>query len=71
MKSAIACDDWKVSVFERRLREALFVYDGPFVGLTPDIRIFNVTTDDQATLMLVLRQCQAECARRKAELQGP
>lgn len=67
MKAGIAVDNWKLSIFRKRLTEAGFEYeDGG--ALTADTTLLTVETGDILALKKVIEKCQAEC--RKAQHEG-
>lgn len=65
MKVGIVVDDWKLSIFKRRLTEAGYDWT-----LGPDPFVKNVSamlieTDDIQALKGVIKNCQIEAARKK------
>lgn len=65
MKMGIAVDNWKLSVFRKRLRKAGYAYeDGG--ALTGDTTLLTVETSDVLALKKVLEKCQDECRRKGA-----
>ncbi len=62
-KAGIAVDDWKLPVFRRQLTAAGFEYEdrGPLTG---DTTMLAVETDDVPRLAALLKDCQAECAKK-------
>lgn len=64
MKAGITVDDWKLSVFRKRLTEAGYSYeDGGWI--LPEVTLLTVETQDILALKKVLDACQLECARMK------
>jgi hypothetical protein len=59
MQIAIAIDDWKLSIFERHLAQSGYTYKtGP--GLTSDMMILYVVTDNAVALGEVVRAANLE-----------
>lgn len=64
MRAAIAIDAWKLEIFERHLTEALYQYrKGP--GLSSNMLILKVDTDDVRALEKVVRAANTEAARTR------
>lgn len=61
MIAAVAVDDWKVKLFEGRLKEAGFEIVSKTV-LLEGSTIFKVKFDDFNKLHEVVKTCQEECA---------
>lgn len=63
--AAVLVEAWKLSTFERHLKEAGYAYEGP-IQLNPEFFILNVAYDWAHELEPVIRAAQAECERAKA-----
>lgn len=64
-KAAIALDTWKLSIFERHLKQGGYSWTN--VGeLTPGALILTVETESLAALFVVV-----QAALREAEAEGP
>lgn len=64
MKAGIVVDDWKLSVFRRRLTAAGYEYTDAG-GLTADTTVLTVETNDMLKLKSVIEACQAECRKSR------
>lgn len=64
MRAAIAIDDWKLPIFERRLSAAGFAYEQR-AGLTVGTLHLYVETGDLNALHAVVRCANEEAARLK------
>jgi Pyruvate/2-oxoacid:ferredoxin oxidoreductase delta subunit len=62
MKSAIAIDDWKFSIFERHLAQAGYAYK-KVPGLTANTMLLTVNTENVEALEVVVRAANTEAAR--------
>jgi hypothetical protein len=62
MRAAIAIDDWKLPIFERRLSQAGYAYEKGD-GLTAGTLNLYVTTDNLIALETVVRAANTEAAR--------
>ena len=69
MKAAIALDDWKLPIFDRRLTSAGYSYE-KHPGLTNDTLTLTVITDDVEALEKVVRAANTEAAARKGNNNG-
>jgi hypothetical protein len=65
MRVGIAIDEWKLSIFERKLQQAGFAYEKGG-GLMPDTLMLYVDTDNLHTLESVVRFANMEAAWSKA-----
>lgn len=64
MRAGVICDDWKLPVFRRRLKEAGFEYEDGGAPI-PNCTNLIVVTDNPVKLAAVIAECQAECAKQK------
>ena len=60
--SAIAIDDWKLTIFARRLKKAGFVYE-QFPGVTEDTLLLTVYADSSDAVVAVVKAANTEAAR--------
>lgn len=65
MKAGIALDNWKFSIFERRLTQAGYSFKRTD-GLTKDAMILTVETDNLEALHEVLKSANTEAAQTGA-----
>jgi hypothetical protein len=67
-KAGIVIDEWKLPIFERRLREAGYTFDtGP--GLMKATLLLTVHTDNLIALDTVVRAAVNEARRSKGAVQ--
>lgn len=59
MKSGIAIDNWKYSIFERRLNQAGFSFEKK-PGLTKDTMLLTVDADNANRLLEVVQAANSE-----------
>lgn len=66
MKAGIVLDDWKLSVFRRRLTDAGFTYTdaGAFTGDTTTLHV-QYEAEQLPELKRVLEEAQYECKQQK------
>lgn len=64
MKIAIALDVWKLSIFERHLTQAGYVWTQS-VGVTEDTPLLIIETESPEALHGVVRAANTEAARTK------
>jgi hypothetical protein len=64
VRAGIGVDNWKLTVFRKRLSEAGYEYHdaGPLTG---DTTLLTVETNDMLKLKKVLEECQAACREKK------
>ena len=65
MRAGIAIDNWKFSIFERRLQQAGYSFERAD-GLTKDAMILSVTTDNVEALGEVVKAANTEAAKTGA-----
>lgn len=63
MKAAIVIDKWKLSIFAKHLRKAGYEF-GKEPGLTPNMLILVVETNDQHALHEVVKAANHEAKQR-------
>lgn len=69
MKAAIAIDTWKLSIFERHLKQAGYSYmKGD--GVTEDTLLLTVITDNVEALSGVVKAANSEAAQTKGARGG-
>ena len=59
MKIAIVIDDWKIIIFDRRLKKAGFIYK-KHPGVTADSLMLVVITDEKTKLAKVIKEANTE-----------
>ena len=64
-KIGIAIDTWKLSIFERHLRQADYYFE-QFPGVTPDTLLLTVVTENAVGLYGVVQNANREAAQTKA-----
>lgn len=62
--AAIAIDRWKLPTFRVHLKGAGYSYT-KHPGLTPEMLILRVTTNNLAALAKVIEEAQADCAMQQ------
>ena len=62
MKAAIAIDEWKLSIFERRLTGNGYAFE-KCPGLTEGTLILTVKTENIDALGVVIKEANSEAAR--------
>ncbi len=67
MTAGIAIDDWKLSIFERKLAAAGYAFTTG-AGVTDDTLLLKVETDNLKALEVVVRAANEEAARIKRQL---
>jgi hypothetical protein len=65
MIAAIGIDDWKLSIFERRLREAGYAIISK-TTLTEETLVLRVEFDDFNKMHQVIQDCQNEAAKLRS-----
>lgn len=66
LRACIAIDEWKLSIFQRHLREAEFEWEQRG-GVTADTLMLYVETSDLTRLALVVKAANTEAARSKLQ----
>ena len=64
-KIGIACDAWKLSVFEKHLTEAGYTYEKVKLG-DLDAYMLKVEAHNAHVIAPIVRAAEAECRRMKA-----
>lgn len=59
MKIGIVIDDWKIIIFDRRLKRAGFTYE-KHPGVTADSLMLVVITDEKTKLAKVIKEANTE-----------
>lgn len=62
MKAAIAIDDWKLSIFERHLKQSGYSFEQSG-RLTPNTLLLTVVTDNLEALAEVVKSANNEASR--------
>lgn len=64
LRIAIAIDKWKLPIFKRHLDKAKYAFQTS-AGLTPEMLILTVFTDNPKLLEVICRSAQKEAARKR------